>query len=305
MKAKGFLLAALAAALYGTNPAFAVPLYGSGMNPASVLLFRYVLGIPLLAGILLYRTDGLLLQRKEMLLTAVLGMMVGISSLALYESYTYMNPGLASTLLFMYPVLTSLLMTAFFHETFRLIIAICLLIMGAGLYLLMRSPEGEMLNMKGLVLIFISSLTYAIYLVMIKVSKTIQCIPVLKSLMYQLLFGGVVFIGMLVLGDAFIIPHTLMQWSNLAGLAMFSTVISFLCTIEAIRYIGPTPTAIFGALEPITAVILSILILGETITVREVIGGFLILFATMLVVVADQAEQGLRRVACLMRVRKG
>ena len=49
---KGYLLAAIAATAYGTNPAFAVPLYEEGMNPNSVLLFRYLLGIPLV-GIML------------------------------------------------------------------------------------------------------------------------------------------------------------------------------------------------------------------------------------------------------------
>lgn len=46
-RALGFTLAALAAAAYGTNPAFAVPLYADGMNPNSVLMFRYLLGLPL------------------------------------------------------------------------------------------------------------------------------------------------------------------------------------------------------------------------------------------------------------------
>ena len=46
---KGYLLAAIAAAAYGTNPAFAIPLYDQGMNPNTVLLFRYMMGIPLLA----------------------------------------------------------------------------------------------------------------------------------------------------------------------------------------------------------------------------------------------------------------
>ncbi len=46
---KGYLYAAVAAAAYGTNPAFAVALYDEGMNANSVLLFRYFLGLPLLA----------------------------------------------------------------------------------------------------------------------------------------------------------------------------------------------------------------------------------------------------------------
>ena len=64
MKLKGYILAALAAATYGTNPAFAVPLYGDGMNPTSVLLFRYLLSLPILLLIILGRGWNLKLNRR-------------------------------------------------------------------------------------------------------------------------------------------------------------------------------------------------------------------------------------------------
>ena len=180
---RGFVFAALSAAFYGTNPAFAVPLYNAGMNPVSVLLFRYLLGLPFLAGILLWRGESLVLARHEFIPVAALGIGMAFSSLALYEAYLHMNPGVASTLLFMYPVLTAILMTTFFHEKFRLITAFCLGLMGIGIYLLMVGPEGMSVSITGIVYITLSSLTYAIYLVMIKVSKTIRSLPTIKSLL--------------------------------------------------------------------------------------------------------------------------
>lgn len=44
-KAKGYLLGAVAAATYGMNPLFALPLYKAGMDPDSVLFFRYLFAI--------------------------------------------------------------------------------------------------------------------------------------------------------------------------------------------------------------------------------------------------------------------
>ena len=73
-------------------------------------------------------------------------------------------------------------------------------------------------------------------------------------------------------------------WGNVASLAIFPTVLSLIFTLRAIAAIGPTPTAIFGALEPVTAVSLSLLFLGESITAREIFGGCLIVAATLLVV---------------------
>lgn len=294
MKLKGFILAAFAAAFYGTNPAFAVPLYGMGMNAATVLMFRYLLGMPFLVAILLWRGDPLVLKKNEIAPVAILGIIMGISSLMLYEAYNYMNSGIASTLLFMYPVLTAILMSVFFHEKFRAVTGLCLLIMSAGLYLLMHAPHGATISLKGLILIFVSSLTYAIYLVMFKASRTIQRAPVINSLLYQLFFGSFVFIFMLAFFDPLTMPHELFEWANLGALALLPTVLSLFCTIKAIEYIGPTPTAIFGALEPVIAVVLSVLILGETLTLREVEGSILIILATMLVVVSNQVNAFLK-----------
>lgn len=171
MKLKGYLLAAIAAATYGTNPAFAVPLYEQGMNPNSVLLFRYMMGLPVLAAMLIWRGHPIALQQREIMPLAVLGLLMGTSSLTLFEAYNYMNSGVASTLLFVYPVMVALLMTFFFHEHFRATTGICLALTGAGLIMLLRTPEGSEISVAGIALVMISSLTYAIYLVMTNVPK--------------------------------------------------------------------------------------------------------------------------------------
>lgn len=125
---------------------------------------------------------------------------------------------------------------------------------------------------------------------MIKVSKTIRGLPTIKSLLWQLIFGTLLFVVMMFFG-AFTAPGSLMDWTCLLCLALLPTVLSLLFTMRAISCIGPTPTAIFGALEPVTAVVLSIIILGETITMREVAGGALILLATLMVMLSTGKQQ--------------
>ena len=298
MKLKGYLLAALAAATYGTNPAFAVPLYADGMNPNTVLLFRYILGLPVLACMLFLRGHSLKINRREVMPLATLGVLMGISSLTLFESYNHMNSGIASTLLFVYPVMVAVLMTFLFHERFRATTALCLIIMAAGLIMLLRAPSDGEISIFGVTLVMLSSLTYAIYLVMTNVSKTIQAIPTLRLLFWQLAFGSVVFLFMFAIGTPFTPVPQAVDWVNLILLAILPTVVSLGCTTVAIHCIGSTPTAIFGALEPVTAVILSILTLGQTITPRELAGGLLIVIATTMVVASDRIDP------ILLRVRK-
>lgn len=299
-KVKGYILAAVAAATYGTNPAFAVPLYGEGgMNPTSVLLFRYGLCLPVLALMALFRGQSLVPRRGELLPTAVLGILMAVSSLTLFEAFEYMNSGIASTLLFIYPVLTAVLMSFFFHEPFRLTTGICLVVMAAGLAMLLRSPEGGFsLSGMGCLLVFLSAITYAIYLVMTNVNRTIASIPTVRLLFYQFAIGAVMYAFILGARGNFTLPAHSWGYLNLLALAILPSVISLACTTEAIHRIGSTPTAILGALEPLTAVILSTFILGQTLTGREIAGGLLILAATTLAVAADPVDH------VLLRVRK-
>ncbi|MDE6197715.1 MAG: EamA family transporter, partial [Muribaculaceae bacterium] len=240
MKLKGYLLAALAAAAYGTNPVFAIPLYEQGMSVNSVLFFRYLLGIPLLAALVLYRGHSLRLSRGQIGPVAILGILMALSSLTLFASYNYINAGVASTLLFVYPILVAVLMIFFFHERFRISVAICLLVMCAGLSLLMKNSSGELLDPYGCLLVMMSALTYSLYIIMVNVSENIRSIVTSKLLFYVLVWGTLLFIGFIAAGNTLTVPSKPSGWLNLAALAVIPTVLSLVCTTRAIQIIGPT-----------------------------------------------------------------
>lgn len=281
---KGYLLAACAAAAYGTNPAFAIPLYDQGMNPNTVLLFRYMMGIPLLALVMALRKMSFRVSREELGLTAILGVLMALSSLALFESYKYMNSGIASTLLFVYPIMVAVMMIFFFHEKFKITVALCLLLMCGGLMLLMKPQGGQSLSAFGCLLVMMSALTYALYIIFVNVSRTVKAIPTTKLLLYVLCWGCGVYLAMIPMGQKLTLPAAGSGWLNLIALAIIPTVLSLACTTRAIQLIGSTPTAILSALEPVSAVILSVTVLGQSITMREILGGLLIVLATTIVI---------------------
>lgn len=295
---KGYSLAALAAAAYGTNPAFAVPLYEQGMNPNTVLLFRYLMGLPLLALIMGMRGISFRLEKQQTGPTAILGVLMALSSLALFESYRYMNSGIASTLLFVYPIMVAVIMIFFFHERFKMSVAVCLVVMTAGLIFLMKPQGGNTVSMFGVLLVMVSALTYALYIIFVNVSEGIKSIPTTKLLFYVLAWGSGVYMVIMCAGTELTLPARASGWLNLFALAIIPTVISLACTTRAIQLIGSTPTAILGALEPVSAVVLSVVVLGQTLTSSDIIGGSLIVVATV-IVIADRSVDKL-----ILHVRK-
>lgn len=302
---KGYLMAAGAAAAYGTNPAFAVPLYDQGMNPNSVLLFRYVMGLPLLALIMYLRGVSLKIDRDQVGPTAILGILMALSSLGLFESYKYMNSGVASTLLFVYPVMVAVMMIFFFHEKFKATTGVCLLLTCVGMGFLVKPGAGGMqVSAFGCLLVMLSALTYALYIVFVNVSSKIRTIPTTALLFNVLAWGCLVFIVMIPFGNPVTLPAIGSGWLNLAALAAIPTVLSLSLTTRAIQLIGSTPTAILGALEPVAAVILCVTVLGQSITSGDIIGGVLIVIATTIVVANDSIDRLLLHVRKMFPRRK-
>ncbi len=282
-KTKGYILGTVAAATYGMNPLFALPLYNGGMNPESVLFFRYLMAIPILALMIHARGRSFRVNRREALTLIGMGLLVAVSSLTLFQSYNFMEAGIASTILFVYPIMVALIMSLIFKEKLSLQTGICLLMALGGIAMLYKGGDGTTLSLTGTILALLSALTYAIYIVGINQS-TLKNTATLTVTFYVLVFGVSLFIIRLLTGVELTIPSKWYLWANLLALAIFPTAISFLCTTSAIQYIGSTPTAILGALEPVTAIIFGITVFGERITPREAMGIALILIAVTFVI---------------------
>lgn len=293
-KAKGYILGSIAAASYGMNPLFALPLYKAGMDPDSVLFFRYLFAIPLLGIMIKARGRSFKIQRKETFPLIIMGLLVALSSLTLFLSYNYMAAGIASTLLFVYPIMVTLIMAMVFKEKLALQTIVCMLLALGGIGLLYKSEDGSTLSLIGTLLVFASSLSYAIYIVGIN-QTSLKNVATLKVTFYVLLFGLSLFVARLLYSGVLNTPDQWYLWANLLALAVFPTAISFLCTTGAIQYIGSTPTAILGALEPVTAIFFGIAVFGESLTVRESFGLVMIIVAVTLVIAGGNITSQLVR----------
>lgn len=183
-KSKGTLCGIVAAVSYGMNPLGALSLYRAGINTNSVLFYRYALAAVLLAALLLVQKTSLRITRREF---SVLGVMFAVSSLTLFMSFHYMDAGIASTLLFVYPVMVAVIMAIFFRERISLVTVLSISLALCGIALLYRGEGGAVLNTAGVVLVMASSLSYALYIVV--VNRASLNMSSVKLTFYVLLFG--------------------------------------------------------------------------------------------------------------------
>lgn len=159
-----------------------------------------------------------------------------------------------------------------------------------GIGLLYRGDGGSTLSVVGVSLVLLSSLLYALYIIAVNQWATTYS-PV--KFTFWIVLGGLLSIlaFSLASGEPLLWLHGTRQWGCALQLALLPTVMSLFFMNIAIMNIGSTPSAIMGALEPVTAVFIGCLVFAESFSLRLAIGIVLILTAVILIIVARSGDK--------------
>ncbi len=292
MKHKGFIYGILAAVCYGTNPLGALPLYEEGVNTSSVLFYRFSIAVLILGVMLLVEHKSFAVSKHELKVLASLGVLFALSSITYYQSFHFMDAGIASTILFVYPVMVTGIMALFFHEKVVLSTVLAIVLALVGICLLYQGDVGSSLSTMGIVLVMLSALSYAVYIVAVK-----QCgihMSPLKLTFYVLLFCMLTLLAYsFTSAELYLqLPPSSKAWFYATWLGLVPTILSLVLMTMAVNEAGATPTAIMGALEPLTAVAIGVTVFGESMTLRLVVGIAMILVAVLLIVLGKNLHFG-------------
>jgi drug/metabolite transporter (DMT)-like permease len=269
----GILAGFVAGVSYGTNPLFAKPLLDSGVPVLVMLFFRYGISASILSAWMLAKREQFRVKGNEIALLALLGILFACSSLFLFFSYEFIPSGLATTLVYLYPVFVALIMVFLrFYPSWQTWLSIVATF--GGILLLSSPSQGASVRLPGIILAIASALSYAFYLVIVNRSKRIKNVSEHTLTLYALLTGAALFAAIRAIQGGGITEgiDSAADWGNLIGLAIVPTMISLLTLAVSSRYIGPTKTSILGVFEPLTAIMIGTLLFGEPLTVRMGIG---------------------------------
>ena len=274
---------------YGLNPLFAMPLMADGASIETILFFRYGLSVLLLGLFIWITKQTFSITLKQMGILLILGVLYTCSSLFLFEAYKYIASGLATTLIFLYPVIVALIMV-FLRVVPSWPVWLSIVATFVGVVVMTRSSGTEAINPIGVWLSLGSALVYAMFIVIINKSKTISSVSSTLLTFYSLMVGSVVFMTkILVVGiDMSVGLDHGMAWLNLVGLAIFPTIVSTASLALATRNIGATKASVLGVFEPITAILVGTLFLGEALTTNIVAGIVISIAAVTFMIVSTK-----------------
>ncbi len=287
----GVFYAIISSCSFGFSPLFSLGLLAAGLSNFDVLSYRWSVAAVVLMIYAASKGKSLRLSTfDEVWKVVLLSLLRSITSITLLIGYANIASGIASTINFMYPVVVALCMMLFFGEKKSIVNIISILISIFGVYLL---ASGDGLKVEGgntvlgLTCSIISALSFAAYYILMKQTKADK-IEVVKFTTWIMLLSAVYFIicGFIFDGKITMVSD-LKLWGYIAGLGLWSTMISNFTGVKAVRRIGPTMTSILGALQPLTAVVLGVLFLDEHLGPRT-IAGISIIMVTVTFIVAHQ-----------------
>lgn len=289
IRLNGFFYAAISSASFGFSPLFSIALLTAGLSNFTVLSYRWLTaGIVLLAYALIKKKRLLLNSFDEVWKVVLLSILRAITSVTLLIGYANISSGIATTINFMYPVIVAICMMIFFGEKKSPVDIGAILVSIFGIYLL---ASGDSIIIEGgdtylgLICSIISAFSFAAYYILMKRLKADKIEVVKFTTWVMMLSAFYFFICALIFEGKFPVVRDGMDWLNILGLGLWATMVSNITGVKAIRRIGPTHTSILGALQPVTALILGVLFLGEHLYIRSMTGIALILIAVSIIVI--------------------
>ena len=289
-KIKGFLYGIATSVTFGLIPLFTLPLMQKGMASDSILFYRFATATLALGAMMLAKREPFRIAWRDLPPLALLALFYTASSMFLLYGYETMGAGVATTLHFTYPVFVTLLMLALFRERTSWVVAVAIVLAVGGVARLSLHGTELCLDPVGVAVVLLSAVGYASYIIAVNRSRLREMhsrklafyVFVFTTLFFAIKNGG----GLQPVPDAGAAVNILL-------LAVMPTVISNITLLLAVHRIGGTLTSILGALEPVTAVCISVLVFGEGFTWREALGIALILTSVVLVILDGSIRHNL------------
>ena len=283
----GYLAGIVSGITYGMNPLFGVPVINKGLDVNSLLFYRYGLASLLMLFFMLVAKKPIRITWKQFSMMAILGALFTGCSITLFEAYKYIPSGIATSILYVYPIMVALIMMFFGQfPSWKTWLSICAGV--AGAVLLSIKGSGGFIDWRGIALVVASGLCYTLFIVIVNQSRAIKALPNLILTFYCFLIGSVMLFALSGFGVNLNPVPDAVSWLNVLGLAVIPTAIATITLAASSKAVGATKTSILGILEPLTAIVIGTLVFHEAFTLNVALGVALILFAILFMILTEK-----------------
>lgn len=279
-KYQGYIYTILSAIIFGLMPLAAKIIYQNGSNSITLTFHRLLFSAPVLYFLARSRSPKSLRISKNQLSKLILLSLGYVSTpLLLLSSYNFISSGTATTIHFVYPVLVLLSCAIFFKEKITFVRGLSTLLCMLGL-LTFYTP-GDDFAVLGLFISFMSGITYAFYIIYFSKSD-LKNIDTFTVAFYLSLIGSIELLLISVATNTLTFNLTGTAWLLSIFFAIATSGLATILFQNGTMLIGPQKSSLLSTFEPLTSVIVGMLVFHETLGISSIIGIFLILTSVVL-----------------------
>lgn len=285
---KGYFFSILSAVIYGSMPLMATHIYADGVNSISLVLFRSLFALPLMALLAFGQARTLFVPKKSLPqigLIAVVGCC--LTPLLLLSSYKFIASSTATVFHFIYPAVVILLGVLFMKQKLEFKTLLCVVICIAGICLFYT--PGQPLDIRGSAIAIVSGVTCAIYICLLSGFKYKE-IPIFLFTFYVILISSILLFIFCIATNTLTFPKSFMGWFLCVLFANLITVGAVVTLQIGTFIIGGERASILSTLEPITSIVIGLLFLDENITPLAACGAVLVILSSILIAVFDMKK---------------
>lgn len=273
------LMLSLSMIIFGTIGVFSRSI---AVTSGELALYRAILAAVLIGGYFLItgkKIDFKSIQ-KELWLLLLSGMAMGVNWILLFEAYKHTTISIATLSYYFAPVIVMLVCPILFREKITKKQLLCFVMSTAGLVLIIGFDDGGGSNhFLGILLGLGAAVFYATVILLNKFIKNVEGIQ--RTFLQFLAAIAILIPYVLITGDLQIGQLDGKGWACLLTVGLIHTGITYCMYFSALKALKGQEVAILSYLDPLVAVAISFFILGEPMTIWQMLGGILILGFTL------------------------
>lgn len=276
------IAAILVSAIYfGFIPLFVKVAYANGATTMTAAFFRFAGTLPFLWVYLRARGIDIKVSLSELRRIALISVFGYCGTAALlFTSYKYISSGVATTVHFLYPAVTVFAAIFIYKKKMSSVKLICMALCIIGIVMFHDGGIGK--SLLGIILSAASALTYGFYTIYLG-NNDIGEMNSLKLLFHMSWIGTLMMLALGAVTGDLDFSYNPVSWGVMITVSVLTTFIGAFGYQTGVRYVGSENAAMLSTFEPITSIVVGVMVYDEAFTVRTAVGCAAIIISTLLI----------------------
>ncbi|MDH5450008.1 MAG: EamA family transporter [Candidatus Bathyarchaeota archaeon] len=270
----GYLLIAMASILWGTLGVLGEMAFQYAITPTLLIMLRLCISsFTLFFPIFIFKRELLKINRHDIFFFTIFGLFpIALQRVAYFYAVDFTTATVAAMLFYTYPAIVAAMSVFFFKKTItkKTVLAIILTFLGASFTVKIYETSSLIVNLHGILFGLLSSALFAVYVAMVKRLRNDYSSWTL--VFYGDGIGAIALTSVVGFSRPEVTTFPVQLWLLIFTIAWIPSLLGYFLYSHALKYVEASRGSVVSIIEPVSAGVLSVIVLAETLESFQVLG---------------------------------